>query len=286
MAFLDNVGYERLDTDSEKLFAYERKVYRGEGRCTELRWHEQMEIKYVLSGHIDINLGTNIVSASAGDVIVVNPYEYHANQVEPGDAVEYHLACVDVSKFFCGNAMEKLFLDYVGGVFRFKNLISGDAEISRLALSFFESLADADALPLSFGLFITLFAKLLSHKEEGAALNARKKASQRKREILSTALSFVHEHYKENVSVEDIAGACYISTAHFCRLFKEMTDETPVSYINQFRVNKATSLLQHSSLSVHEIAFRVGFRDEAYFSRCFKRYKGKTPTEFLKRHRG
>lgn len=116
MAFSDNVGYERISMGSEGLFSFDRKIYRGEGDRVELRWHEQMEIKYILSGHIDINLGSHVISADKGDVIIINPYEYHANQVETGDEVEYYLACVDIPRFFGGTATEKLFLEYEGGV--------------------------------------------------------------------------------------------------------------------------------------------------------------------------
>lgn len=64
------------------------------------------------------------------------------------------------------------------------------------------------------------------------------------------------------------------------RLFNREVQESISNYITRVRVEKAAQLLSFSPMSVQNIAFYVGFGDLNYFSRCFKKYMKKTPTEY------
>jgi mannose-6-phosphate isomerase-like protein (cupin superfamily) len=70
-----------------------------------------MEIKRILSGTLTVNLGSQIISAEAGDIVIVNPYEYHSNLVECGEVV-YDMLCVDLSEKFMGGLLSDAFLPY------------------------------------------------------------------------------------------------------------------------------------------------------------------------------
>jgi YesN/AraC family two-component response regulator len=112
-----------------------------------------------------------------------------------------------------------------------------------------------------------------------------KSCSRRQREFVYTVFSYIHEHYAETIRLSELAGKCFMTEAHFSRTFKDLMGEPPVSYINRYRINKATALLSTTALSLKEIAVRVGFSDEAYFSRAFKKYKGESPTVYVKTQR-
>jgi AraC family transcriptional regulator len=79
------------------------------------------------------------------------------------------------------------------------------------------------------------------------------------------------------VSLEDVANACSLSSSHFARAFKASTGTTPHEWLQTCRVNRARELLRHPSRSLAEIAADCGFADQSHFTRIFKRATGQTP---------
>lgn len=95
---------------------------------------------------------------------------------------------------------------------------------------------------------------------------------------LQRAIEFLAGHYAEVVRLESVARRFGYSEGHFFRAFKRRTGLTPNAYLSRVRMQHACRLLRESSLSVKEIAHRVGVPDEAYFSRWFHRLRGVAPT--------
>lgn len=92
---------------------------------------------------------------------------------------------------------------------------------------------------------------------------------------------YIKEHLHQDIKLIELAAITQISLYHFLRLFKQSMGVTPHQYILQCRIEKAKYLLQHSELSIAEIAARVGFCDQSHFTRYFKRIVGVTPKKFL-----
>ncbi|MES1022660.1 AraC family transcriptional regulator [Gloeocapsa sp. BRSZ] len=93
---------------------------------------------------------------------------------------------------------------------------------------------------------------------------------------------YINEHLHQDLTLTEIAAIAQISPYHFLRLFKQSMGVTPHQYILQRRIDRAKYLLQHSKLSIAEIAFSAGFCDQSHLTRCFKRMLGMTPKQFLK----
>ena len=281
MARTEKPEYERiLGAPSHSPFVFQPyKTFSAYDESVRLRFHEEMEIKYVRSGTLSVNLGSQIVVAEAGDLVIINPYEYHANLVEEGTA-HYDMLCVDVSDNYMGGLVSEFFRPYREGKYRFKNLIK-DKSVIQNALSLFDALAEEKGLLSEFGCFLMLFDSLSAYREQPSVIGLHG-FSRRQREFVYTVFSFIHEHYGENIRLAELAGKCYMTEAHFSRTFKELMGEPPVSYINRYRINMATALLSTTALSLKEIAARVGFSDAAYFSRAFRKYKGESPTAYMR----
>ncbi|AFZ28698.1 transcriptional regulator, AraC family [Gloeocapsa sp. PCC 7428] len=92
---------------------------------------------------------------------------------------------------------------------------------------------------------------------------------------------YINEHLHQNLTLTEIAAIAQMSPYHFLRLFKQSIGVTPHQYILQRRIDKAKYLLQHSKLSIAEIALCAGFCDQSHLTRCFKRMLGVTPKQFL-----
>lgn len=101
-------------------------------------------------------------------------------------------------------------------------------------------------------------------------------------DAISEAIGYIDRHLFEQLSVNQVASKVNLSASHFSRLFRSTTGFSPHEYIMLHRIDEAKALLQSTSLSVKEIAFRVGYRSEVNFIIAFTDKTGMSPTQFRK----
>lgn len=100
------------------------------------------------------------------------------------------------------------------------------------------------------------------------------------RDVVAQAVIFILDHLFEPLSVETVAASVSLSPSHFSRLFKARTGYSPHEYIVLRRIDEAKSLLHTTSLSVKQIAFRVGYHSEVNFISSFTAKTGMSPAAF------
>ena len=93
-------------------------------------------------------------------------------------------------------------------------------------------------------------------------------------------LAYITQRYMEDIAVKDIAGYLGYSEAYFCKLFKQAFGHSFVSYLTDFRMQKAEELMRTSRLSIKEIGKAVGYPDPNYFTKVYRRVRGVSPSEF------
>lgn len=98
---------------------------------------------------------------------------------------------------------------------------------------------------------------------------------------LTLVKDYIQAHLHQELTVQELAAIAQLSPYHFLRLFKQHTGFTPHQFVLQQRIGRAKHLLQHSQLSISEIALRTGFCDQSHLTRHFKRALGVTPKQFL-----
>ena len=100
-------------------------------------------------------------------------------------------------------------------------------------------------------------------------------------ELMKRLVSYVESSLgNSDVSIDDIAAACAVSRTSLHRKVKSMLGTSPMEFMREARIRKATQLLTHTNKPVSEIAYECGFTDPKYFSKCFKAATGKSPTEY------
>lgn len=102
-------------------------------------------------------------------------------------------------------------------------------------------------------------------------------------EIIENAVAFVNEHFREDLSLEEIASHASLSPFYFTRVFTRETGMTPHQYLIATRINAAKYLLQTGTLSIKEIAFTSGFHSESSFCSTFRKREGLTPSAYRER---
>ena len=85
-----------------------------------------------------------------------------------------------------------------------------------------------------------------------------------------------------DLSLNSICSYLNISTSYFSTIFKDLTGETFTEVLIRTRMEKAKELLENTTMKNYEIAEKVGFSDESYFSKVFKKMTGMTPMNYMK----
>ncbi len=101
------------------------------------------------------------------------------------------------------------------------------------------------------------------------------------KQYVDNAIKFIQFNYSNNIGIDDIASDVGISRSHLYRVFVQNVGQSPIDYLTNYRINEACYLLKNSNLSIAEIAVSVGFFDQFYFSRVFKKSKGVPPSKYV-----
>ncbi|MFH5186520.1 helix-turn-helix domain-containing protein [Paenibacillus sp. TAB 01] len=112
--------------------------------------------------------------------------------------------------------------------------------------------------------------------------NIRLEPEMNSRSGLETSRTFIENYYYDNLTIEQLARIAQISPKYYVDLFKKTYGKSAIDYLTEVRVNRAKQLMVHSGARLRDIAHQVGYNDEFYFSRKFKKEVGMSPTAYMK----
>lgn len=250
----------------------------------ECHWHDEMELFKVERGTVRVQCGSDYLEAHTGEMIFFNSGELHAAQPLNSQVLDY-AAVVFSPEMLCGDQSDIVRRKYVAPVLEGKlhprRVTKPDGEKGREVLAAFDRVMDLLAQrPPAYELrvraqLLEIFASLTEEGEQ--AVPQREKAPA---QGIKTAIDYIRSHYRQQITIGQLAELSHMSDGHFCRLFKKYTFKTPVQYINRVRLSAAMDLLLESDRKVLDIAFDTGFNSLSYFIGVFKQSMGCTPTEF------
>ena len=112
------------------------------------------------------------------------------------------------------------------------------------------------------------------------SLKQKENAASSKNAIVEQATDYIKKHLPEDLNLSMTAEFVGVSNAYLSTLFTQNLGCSFVDYLNRTRIEYACGYMHDSRMKIYEIAFRVGFRDEKYFSKVFKKVTGQSPTEY------
>ena len=99
--------------------------------------------------------------------------------------------------------------------------------------------------------------------------------------VCTATINYIHQHYQDNtLCLNEIANNVHISPAHLSALFKKQRQQNISDVITDIRIETACNLLKNTNLSLKEISAKVGYSNQYYFSSCFKKKTGQTPSSY------
>jgi len=107
--------------------------------------------------------------------------------------------------------------------------------------------------------------------------------SANKKYVVEQIIGYFEEHYSEKISLDTIAENMYLSPFYISKIFKSETGDTPIRHLISIRLERARELLvEEREMSIQEVAAAVGYDDAYHFSKLFKKYYGKSPSQVRK----
>lgn len=257
----------------------------------ELHWHEEAEFFYILEGAALVQIGTNYYPTRAGEAVFIHGGDIHA--VYPlGDEGCSFFAVVFNMKLLRSGINDTVQNDYILPLIESSKSLplqysyheNGERAILANLDSIMQTLEQKNLgheLAVKAHLYLIL-ANIAAHNR-WINRHIPSLAVSNRIDSLKTVLNYIGTYYMNRITIKDMASLIFMSEGHFCRFFKAMVRQTPIEYINSFRINKAADLIQHSNRKILDIAMEVGFDNLSYFIKKFREQMNSTPAQYRER---
>ena len=234
-------------------------------------------IHHILSGSGVYTTGKVSVRLSAGDTFILFPgveLQYQADKDEPWEYCWAGFMGTDAASIIRNTGFSKETPYILKGKIPEKEIRSGLEEIYQNKGNTYESSVDMT------GSLYSLLAVFMHY--------ADKRDTEKDSHVMyvEKAMSYIETNYSYPVTIEDIAHYVGISRSHLFRSFQNYMSKSPKDYLSGYRIRQACRLLRETDLSVSTIAYSVGFENNLYFSKAFRKQKGMSPSEYRQAKKG
>ena len=241
-----------------------------------LHWHRPCEIARVIRGELTICMNEDEVTAGPGEMVFVNQEIIHGYfpksclyEVIDFDADEIlrrTSLCKDILHTFTSNKVSVLPFDPTenADLYEITNRLFDLAALQR---------NEQDLLLLS-----TLFELLGTIYVQHHYIENFKSSSNVK--IFKPLLDFIEKQYMNPITLAEMAQISGVAINRFAASFRDFFHQTPIEYLNAYRMERACIFLINTNDSITEIAYQCGFNDSSYFVKVFKKYKKMTPKKY------
>lgn len=273
------------DDPSFPLYMKENALSLYSGKRVLCHWHQEMEFFLVEKGHPSYFANGNIVSLAEGEAIFVNSKCLHYGFSPDGTDSTYLVLVFLPSLLAPSPYLQDHYVEPISSeievpylVFSKESVLSLKKEMEAMRLLLAEKKENFPLKVLSH--LYAFWADFLSLKGREKPFIA---PSESRTLLLKKMLAYLYAHYQEPLHVETIAASAGITSGYAIHLFQKFLHSSPIAYLNAYRLEKACELLADSDCNISEIAAEVGYESPSYFSELFRRNKGYSPREYLKR---
>ena len=258
--------------------------YKVKSDNLSLHFHEEYEILFITDGMIEITVNNKAIIAQKGDIIFLNTYESHYTKVLKTPYKRYVLMLAPA-------VLEKKITDLnLLGVFKKRTsdfqfcLRFNDQNIIKTFVEMIikEVQNKQDEYSEQIQVMLIEHLLILALRKQNSDMTYSSEDDINVVRLIFKVQSFLDEHYSENLRINEISQKFHISVPYFSSCFKHYIGQIPKKYLMQLRLNAASHKLKHTSETIIDIAYSVGFADVNNFIRRFKETFKVTPSQFRK----
>ncbi len=256
-----------------------------------LHWHEEAELTLILRGKGTYTIQLESMEVEAGDIVFVPPQQLHAVTTGGGemdsDTFVFHMNLLGI-----GNG-DVCAVRYLVPLYQQKlrppTVLRPEHPCYDRVLRILREMdrawkAKEPGYELAIKANLLLFLSLLMPYSEKATADLTLRTEHA--EKIKTALEFMDRNCGEEISIADVAAACYFSQYHFMRFFKKYMGVSCGEYLKNLRLEKAARAFSEGQTMILDVAGDAGFRNLSYFYREFQKKFGCTPKQFIQKCQG
>ncbi len=263
-------------------------------------WHKELECIVVFSGSLTYHVNHQSYTLQKGDGIIVNSNRIHiATPVCPPECEHFDYFAIDETNnasylvlllhpdtLRFNSKMESqyinpLLFDSQSDVFFLDQNIPWQQEAIDIIINIHRAVMERETCfeLYSQSQFFELWSILYKNTiaKNGCDLTETDPMSP-----LKTMISYIQANYQSKILLRDVAEAGAMCQSKCCQHFRETLKQSPMEYLQHYRIEKAAYMLEHTDLSVTEIAMECGFHGASYFTETFRKINGITPKEYRK----
>lgn len=253
-----------------------------------LHSHDGFEIYYFIEGSAAYIIGNNIYNLLPGDMLLFEGSTLH--RVKPDVTGPYVRSYINFLPSLFESVITEEWLDKFIHLFdgHGGRLLRWSKEEEKAGINMLYEKMQREKekdLPGSQMMIqahmIQLMTEIFRKSTETGAPNAIPNITQ-KEMYVHRVLTFINDHYKEPLSLDQIAASLHLNKYYMCHCFKEVTGETINVYLSNRRLDEAKKLLRTTDLPIGRIFDEIGFNSAIHFSRLFKQHVGVTPQTYRK----
>lgn len=237
-------------------------------------FHEEYAIGIIVEGKQSTTYQHQIQTMPAGTVCVINPGELHTGHATNPDGWTYRMIYPDASVM---QEVMSALIDKQSDLPFFPSLVIDDSHLFHQILNLHQQIENqhTTALEKESLLFNTLSHLIRFHADSREPMPYLMMGVP----YLDRARDYIEAHYRENITLAQIADAVNISRYHLLRMFARHYGVSPHIYITNRRIQEAKKLLL-SGMSIVDVAQKVGFVDQSHLTKRFKQITGITPARY------
>jgi len=275
------------NTPDFPVYAQEQRISTYANYSAISHWHDDVEFIAVRHGSMLYSINGTELPLAPGQGLFINSRQLHYG-FSP-QRQECTFLCVRLAPLLLC-ALPYLEQTYVAPVLENPALpwlrLAPDHPQARTILTMLENIHAGAAEPprplqvqsCFFALWEALFT--LAGAADGHAAPHSRHLS-----ILKAMMCHIGAHYMEPLTLEQISRAGGVGKTTCCALFRRYTHQTPMGYLNNYRLKKSLEQLESTDLTVAEICFAVGFSGPSYFAETFRAAFGCSPTAYRRANR-
>jgi len=249
---------------------------------TNTHWHPEQEILYVKQGSIEVLVGKNTYAVREREICFVPPNALHSVMISEADTEYYALVfSYDIltfrdSHFFQISVTEPM----REGRLVFPTVLDRSSPHSSAAVELVSRMCTCDEATPNYKLTVFQSLVCLYIMLENTLIPVSNVDNMTDNKAVKTCLDYMHAHYQERITLEQLAQLVHLHPNYLCKLFKIYTGQTAFQQLMLIRLQNAAALLDGDACSVSQAAELCGFESVSFFSRKFKQIIGCMPKDY------
>lgn len=245
-------------------------------------WHVEYELIRVISGTLQLRIDESDFTLAGGDSILIHGGTLHSG--EPDNCI-YECSVFSIAPLTQLVGCKEQLAPILPSDTKISRVYSSEErEISQTINDYFEALENTRKgyKLTAIACLYRIFSIIIENEMFSYSKTEKNAIEGRYLKRFKNVLTWLEDHYKEDITLDALADIAGFSPKYFCRLFSKMTGRSPIDYLNCYRIDRASEMLLCTEKPIIDIAADCGFYDLSYFVKVFKKYKNVPPGQYRK----